>query len=283
MAVALIFECGGSMSTKGIYTALSGAIAQNQRLDTIANNIANVNTPAFKRDQQIFKEYLSANEKPQDVLQVPRIPASVESFYDTQGGEKSFVDSAGTYSDFSQGSLKATGQTLDMALEGEGFFEIATPMGVRLTRNGNFTMDGTGQLVTKQGYPVLSRAQDPGQPPEQRVIRLGQGVITVGDDGSIFQNNEPIAQVSVVNTTEKDALLKEGGNLYNLKSNFNTALTTVENPNLHQGYLEASNVNIVSEMTDMISASRTFEATQQVMKAYDSINDRLVNQVGKTS
>ena len=113
------------MSTKGVYTALSGAMAQALKLDTIANNIANVNTPGFKRDQQIFREYLTANEKPPEVIQVPKVIASVESFYDMQGGDKSFVDPIGTYTDFSQGGLRHTGNALDLAIDGKGFFEIA--------------------------------------------------------------------------------------------------------------------------------------------------------------
>ena len=117
------------MSSKGIYSALSGAVAQNTRLDTIANNIANVNTPAFKKEKQIFQEYLTANEKPPALSNVPRIPASIESFYDMQGGDRSYVDGAGTYVDFSQGGVKSTGNPLDMPVDGSGFFEVLTPNG----------------------------------------------------------------------------------------------------------------------------------------------------------
>src|SRR4051812_34118439 len=112
------------MSSKGIYTAVSGAVAQTQRLDQIANNLANVNTPAFKRDETVFREYLTSYERPPDVNTVPRVVASVESFYDMQGGDKGYVDSAGSFTDFSQGSLKTTGNPLDLAITGEGFFEV---------------------------------------------------------------------------------------------------------------------------------------------------------------
>ena len=143
------------MGTKGIYTAVSGAIAQGAKVDTIANNIANTNTTAFKKSKQIFNEYLTANEKVPDVIQVPRIPASIESFYDMQGGDKAYVNSAGTYTDFSQGTIKVTGNSLDAAIEGEAFFEVLTPQGVRLTRDGSFKRDVDGRLVTKQGHRVL--------------------------------------------------------------------------------------------------------------------------------
>ncbi|MEK7357721.1 MAG: flagellar hook-basal body complex protein, partial [Bdellovibrionota bacterium] len=100
--------------SKGIFTAVSGAVAQSQKLDTIANNLANANTPGFKRDAQIFKEYLTAYEKEPTTITVPRVPASIESFYDTQGGDKSYVDAAGTHTDFTQGTIKQTGNNLDV-------------------------------------------------------------------------------------------------------------------------------------------------------------------------
>ena len=127
------------MSIKGLFTALSGAMAQTQKIDTIANNIANVNTTGFKKDQQTFGEYLTSYEKEPQVIQVPRVTASIESFYDMNGGDKAFVDSTGTYTNFEQGSLKFTGGKLDLALDGAGFFEVSTPAGVQLTRAGNFT------------------------------------------------------------------------------------------------------------------------------------------------
>ena len=121
----------------------------------ISDNIANVNTPGFKRDQQIFKEYLTAYEKEPSTITVPRVPASIESFYDMQGGDKSYVDAAGTHTDFTQGGIRQTGNKLDFAIENEGFFEVGTPDGVKLTRVGSFSVDADGRLVTKSGYPVL--------------------------------------------------------------------------------------------------------------------------------
>jgi flagellar basal-body rod protein FlgF len=110
------------MGTKGIYTAVSGAVAHSAKLDTIANNIANANTPGFKRDQQLFKEYLTAYEKQPTALEVPKVPASIDSFYPLNGGDKSFVDLNGTATSFAQGAMKVTGNPLDLGLEGDGFF-----------------------------------------------------------------------------------------------------------------------------------------------------------------
>jgi flagellar basal-body rod protein FlgF len=272
------------MSVKGVYTALSGAMAQSLQMDTIANNIANVNTPGFKRDTQLFNEYLTANEKEQTgSMPVPRIPASIESFYDLQGGDQSFVDSKGTFTDHSQGSLKHSGNPLDLAIDGEGFFEVATPDGVKLTRAGNFTMDGNGKLVTKEGHFVLSAGGE-GADPEARAITLdGSQQLTVNDQGDIFQGTELVARVSVVNVANKDDLQKMGNSMYGFKAGHNPEIISKPNPSLKSGFLETSNVNVVQEMTDMIKTQRIFESTQKAISAYDSMNDKLVNVVGKTS
>lgn len=271
------------MSVKGVYTALSGAMAQSLQMDTIANNIANVNTPGFKRDTQVFNEYLTANEKEQTGMPVPRIPASIESFYDMQGGDQSFVDSKGTFTDYSQGSLKTTGNPLDLAIDGEGFFEIATPDGVKLTRSGNFTMDGNGRLVTKEGHFVLRSGGEGANPEARAIILNGSQSLTVNDQGDIFQGTDLVARISVVDVTEKDSLQKLGNSLYGFKQGHSPEIISKTSPSLKSGFIETSNVNVVKEMTDMIKTQRVFESTQKAISAYDSMNDKLVNVVGKTS
>ncbi|MDG0817016.1 flagellar basal-body rod protein FlgF [Bdellovibrio svalbardensis] len=271
------------MSIKGVYTALSGAMAQSTKLDTIANNLANVNTPAFKRDQQLFQEYLTANEKPPEVIQIPRDVASIESFYNMQGGDKSYVDTKGTFTDFSQGGLRPTGNTLDVAIDGKGFFEVATPGGVKLTRAGNFTLDGNGQLVTKEGFPVL-KAGEAGADPASRVIRFDSSApVQIADNGDVYQGTNNLGKLSMVNVANPDALLKQGSSLYGFKPNMQAEVSEIKNPSLKQGFLETSNVNIVQEMTDMISTNRVFESTQKAISAYDQMAEKMVNVVGKTT
>lgn len=266
--------------SKGIYTAVSGAMAQNARLDTIANNLANVNTPGFKRDGQLFREYLTSYEKEPGTITVPRIPASIESFYDMQGGDKSYVDAAGTFTDFSQGALKPTGNKLDIALEGEGFFEVNTPEGSRFTRVGSFIVDGDGRLVTKQGFPVL-RDGGPGADPSSREIRLTSANVSITPTGEIFEGNHNIGRLALVNVGKKDALLKVGQSLYSLKDTIDPQLTVANEAKLHQGFLEMSNVNPIREMTDMITATRVFESTQKGIQAYDQMLHKAVNDVPK--
>lgn len=266
--------------SKGIYTALSGAIAQGQRLDTIANNLANVNTPGFKRDGQLFKEYLTSYEKEPGTITVPRIPASIESFYDMQGGDKGYVDAQGTWTDFSQGALKKTGNPLDAAIEGGAFFEVLTPQGTRLTRVGSFNVDGDGRLVTKQGFPVL-RDGGAGQDPAAREIRLRGANIQLSSNGEIFDGGQSIGRLALLNVGEKDALQKVGNNLYTIKDSLDPKMTPANDAKIHQGFLEGSNVNTVREMTDMITATRVFESTQKGIQAYDQMAGKVVNDVPK--
>jgi flagellar basal-body rod protein FlgF len=264
---------------KGIYTALSGAMAQSQRLDTIANNIANVNTPSFKRDQQVFQEYLTAHEKAPTVLETPRIPASIENFYDMNGGDKSYVDAAGTFTDFSQGAVKPTGNKLDVALDGKGFIEVATPSGVRYTRNGSFKMDNQGRIVTKEGYPVLMEGTDPD--PKKREIKLENSNVNIMASGEIYQGETRVGRLAIVNVEPADGLTKVGSSMYKLKENFSPTVKPNTDAQIQQGYVENSNVDVVREMTDMIATNRTFEGTQRAIKAFDELQQKLVTTVPK--
>ena len=271
------------MSIKGIFTALSGALAQSTKIDTIANNIANVNTTGFKKDQQTFSEYLTALEKQPEVIQVPRVPASIESFYDMNGGDKGFVDASGTYTNFEQGSLRHTGGKLDVAIDGAGFFEVNTPSGVRLTRAGNFTIDGNGQLVTKDGHAVLLEGVegDSATDLEQRSVRFtGLSQVYISDGGEVFEGEKNLGKLSLVNVNNPESLQKVGSNYFGFKSNMAPEIVSVKVPSLKQGFTEGSNVNIVAEMTDMIMAQRVFEGTQKAISAYDGMSDKLINVVG---
>ena len=267
------------MSTKGIYTAVSGAVAQNAKLDTIANNIANASTPGFKKDRQIFREYLTSYEKQPTTIEVPKVPASVESFFPLNGGDKSFVDTAGTSTSFMQGSFKLTGNPLDLAIEGDAFFEVLTPGGPRFTRNGHFTKNAEGIIVSKQGFPLLKKEEE-GLTLQERLIRPPEnGRLTITPQGDIYSGNENLGQLSLKTVTEKDSLHKQGNSLFSVRENFDNQVVNSKNYKVHQGAVERSNVNVVKEMTDMISATRVFESTQKAIQAYDQMNQKLFNEV----
>ncbi len=267
------------MSTKGIYTAVSGAVAHSAKLETIANNIANANTPGFKKDQQLFKEYLTSYEKQPTVLETPKVPASIESFYPINGGDKSYVDLDGTSTSFAQGALKLTGNPLDMGLEGDAFFEVLTPAGVRMTRNGHMTVNADGVVVNKQGFPLLLSGEE-GQPMSERFIQVeDKQNFTVTVKGDVFVNGTNQGRLSLKTATEKDALHKQGGSLYTVRENFENQIVDADKYKVHQGAFEQSNVNIVKEMTEMINATRVFESTQKAIQAYDQMNQKLANEV----
>ena len=270
------------MASKGIYPAVSGAMAQAQRLDTISNNIANANTIGFKRDEQTFREYLTYLEKNDDHIKVPKQVASIDSFYEQLGRDQSYVDSSGTYIDFSPGVMLPTARPLDVAIDGEGMFELATPNGIRYSRRGSFNIDGNGILVNHLGHPVLTA--DEGNP-EERVIRVNVngGPVRIDEHGGVYQGGEFLGQLAVVQAPHPQQWRKAGNGYFEWKSSSTDSpkLNYLENVSLKSGFLEGSNVNIVKEMTDLISATRAFEANQKAMQAYDSLADKLVNQVPK--
>ena len=178
------------------------------------------------------------------------------------------------------GALKSTGNRLDVAVEGEGFFEVLAPEGVRLTRVGSFNVDGEGKLVTKQGYAVL-RDGGAGQDPASREIKLSNANVTISPSGEIFDGQESVGKLALVNVAKKDALQKTGHNLFTIKDTIDPQMSVSTDAKLHQGFLEMSNVNPVREMTDMITATRTFESTQKGIQAYDQMMGKVVNDVPK--
>lgn len=268
------------MSMKGIYTAVSGAMAQSDKMDTIANNIANVDTPAFKRDEQVFREYLTSYEKQEESVGSTKIPDTIDSYYPLNGADKSYVDSAGTSTSFSQGSLVVTNNPLDIAIEGDAFYEVLTPQGIRYTRNGGFTMNQLGELVTKQGFPVLTQETRPEQPQQTRIVRIGnEPHFSVSNQGHLKVGEQFVGQLSLLTAEDKDVFQKEGNSLYRLRQTINSPVIPAQKFKLHQGSMEKSNVNLVSEMSEMIKTSRVFETTQKAIQAYDQMNGKLVNDV----
>ena len=264
---------------KGIYTALSGGIAKGHEIELIANNLANANTPGFKRDTGTFNEYLTELRKPDDVRGVQREITAATLFEGRPVGDKSFVEMDSIYTDYRQGTVQHSGRDLDIALEGKGFLEVKTPAGVWYTRQGNLTVSADGRLVTNNGYPVLARGGAQGEgDAEGRVIRLGIGKVEITSDGILKQNGQKVAQISLQEFQE-DQWLEKVGNSYfrntdpkNIKAE--TAATRV-----HQGYVESSNVNPIKEMTRLIEATRAYESHMQAVKTYQEIDLKSVNEI----
>ena len=255
-----------------MYSAMFGAMSNEIRMDNIANNLANVNTTGFKKDKVAFHDtfqrfahdylvdgrpYMRADElwPRADVIAKPRL--------------------SGQQIDFSQGNLQQTGNPLDLALSGEGFFRIRTGNGDYLTRNGSFQLSGDGRLVTEQGFEVLGS----GGP-----VILPQGApVTIDTQGVIRSGNDQVGQLDVVTVSDFKALEKLGNNLYGLKDTAGAQELPAEDVTVEQGYLEKGNVNVVTEMVEMIEVQRAFTLYTKMLQGTNEIDTKLVNQVGRTS
>jgi flagellar basal-body rod protein FlgF len=273
-----------------LWVPLSGAIAQQRNVETIANNVANANTPGFKRDQAVFKEYLTVLEKGDQGATLPDKEWKPEDFYRSYNAEDAYVKVDGTYTQFDQGQLTPTGNSFDNALNGPGFFEVLTSTGVRYLRKGSFSINNEGKLVTDQGFIVLSKGAPPTlgvdgkltitSPPENRAIPVGNNKFTISLNGEVYGGNNKIADLSIVEFNEPSALKKEGNSLYINSDQQNIKIGELKTT-VNQGFIEQSNVNAVTEMSNLINANRNFETIQRVIKTYDTMSAKAVNEISK--
>lgn len=277
---------------KNIWVPLSGQIAQLRKVETIANNIANANTAGFKRDELVFKEHLTAlteNGQGSGDIHLPNKEFAPEDFYHTQGQENALVKVDGSYTDFTQGTLRPTNNPLDLGLFGKGFFEVLTPYGVRFTRKGHFSISKEGEIVNDRGFKLLSAQVDNSQGGdgstsniEDRVLKLPPGIkkLSISKEGEIFTESGLVGNISVVEFKDPHALRKQGNSLYANPYKENT-FAQAKKTALHQGFVEGSNVNAVKEMAELIKANRHFENIQKAISTYDNISGRAVNDISK--
>lgn len=285
-----------------IWPSVSGAAAQSQALDVIANNLANVDTAGYKKDQATFKEYLANVERDPESVGMPRLPIKDKDFYPIEGRDQAFVVMDGTYTNFRQGNLKVTHAPLDVALDGPGFFEVSTPEGVRYTRQGSFKLAMDGRLVTSEGYPVL--ASQPGglapalpatvvQPGQgglatQGGVEVGRGInlsdvrgkVTITETGEVYAGEDLITKLSVIEFLDPLKLKKSAGLLFENGDAANTPAASGRTK-IMQGMIETSNVNPVEEISNMIRTQRMYEHDLKVMKTYDDLMGREANDIGK--
>lgn len=263
---------------KGLYTGWSGMINEMNRMDIMTNNLANADTNAYKKEaatSQTFDEQLAVKIKDQSDNGLPR----------RLGGIYPGVKIGETYTDYTQGSFRVTDSQYDVALDGDGFFAIsftskAGETSIKYTRDGAFTVNTEGYLVTKDGDYVLNQnGADNSDPGQQNYIQIDPNVeFKIDQLGSIWQNGQIVAQLGVIDFENYDYLEKYGENLYQTVDGATLRESTAR---VEQGYIEASNVNVVSEMVSMITITRAYEANQKVIQTVDSMTDRAVNNVGR--
>jgi len=257
---------------ESMYSALYGAMSNEVRLNTITNNLANVNTTGFKKDAYAFQD--TFQRLATDYLTDDRQNLRAEEIW-----PRAYVQArprlSGQYSDQSQGSMQATGNPLDVALVGDGYFKVRTPDGDRLTRSGSFRLANDGRLTTEQGYDVLGGDSPLVLPQDTKV--------SIDSNGRIIADGEDIGTLDLVNVSDPKSLEKEGQNLFKLRKGSRATEIPVEGLSVQQGYLEKSNVEIVSEMVNMMEAQRAFEINQKLMTTTDSMESLVINKVGQIS
>lgn len=254
---------------RGLYTAWTGMANEQKRLDVISNNMANSNTVGYK-DEKV------ASQAFDQVLGI-KIRDGSQAYHNQRIGRLSLGVKIGeTYTDYKQGSIRQTNNTYDLALSGSGFFAVnvtdkAGTVHTRYTRDGRFMLTKDGLLVDADGNPVQGENGNITIDPSSKQVSIsGTGVITA--DG------EMIDTLKIVDFENYDYLKKYGDTMYEPVDGATTKDATAE---IIQGYTEQSNVNVVSEMVDMITITRAYEANQKVIRSYDSMLDRAVNQVGR--
>lgn len=276
----------------GMWTAVSGASAQSQQVDTVANNLANADTVGFKKDAPAFREYLSVLEREPSHTDIPRGPIKDRDLHPLDGRDQAFVVVDGTYTDFKQGSLKVTQSPLDLAIDGPGFFEVSTPSGSRFTRHGGLKVSADGRLVNSQGFPLLAASpgglvapladgRAPASDPARFIdLRDRKGPLTINEAGEIYSGEDLVAKLSVVEFKEPTRLRKAGGSLFVNPDPTNISSDPARSL-VRQGVLETSNVNPVEEMTKLIKANRLFEQDMKALKTFGELMGREANDIGK--
>ncbi len=230
--------------------ALSRQAVLRRKMDIVANNIANMNTAGFQAERMMFTDYLVKSRSADSVF----------------GEKHAYVRDIASVRSTAEGSIENTNNPLDLALKGEGYFVIETEGGEKYTRNGRFQLDSEGQLVTQQGFPVLSAA---GQP---FFISPADKEINIARDGTVSTENGELGKIRVVKFGNEQAMRQTSGGLFTT----NESPEDVGSPNVVQGALEGSNVQPVVELTRMIKVQRAYESVSKMIEKEDERIKRML-------
>ncbi len=255
---------------KGLYAAYTGMINEQNRMDVLTNNLANASTTGFKKEgatSQAFKDVLAYKIK--DTTDYPHLAKNI-------GNLNLGVKVGETYTDYTQGAFKVTENTYDLAISGSGFFAVeftdkSGNTSTKYTRDGSFTLNKDGYLVTKDGDYVLDS--------RSRRIRIDPTKdAAIDSEGNISQGGVRMATIGLTDFEDYNYLEHYGENYYEPVAG---AKVTAPDAIIRSGYLEASNVQVVSEMVEMISVSRQYESNQKLIQTIDSTLEIAANRLGK--
>lgn len=280
---------------RGIYTGASGMIVQLDKMDAVANNMANVDKNGYKRDVTVSKAFPEMLIKRTDTRYITGYAVGAIENFPLVGKLGTGAELNEVFSIFSQGVMKETGNQFDLAIEGKGFFVVQNGRGEeRYTRNGAFQIDKNGLLVNKNGLPIMG---------EEGYIYLKKNNFIVDADGRVYQDadlatppqrlvtiNEPVWRtvelvdtLKIVDFEEPRYIRKEGDSLWR----YTQDAGVIYKPELgsttmvRQNFIEGSNVNPVTEMVRMIEVNRAYEASSKAVQAQDTLYDKLINDAGK--
>ena len=272
----------GILMQSGYYDAAAGMVTQFNRLDNIANNLANVNTTGFKQDNLVVGDFMRIYKEARDELPLANQTEDGAEFINrTMNRAPQIVDA---YTDYTVGSMQKTDNPLDFALSREGlFFAVKTPQGVRLTRDGSFITNDEGKLTTKQGYEVLPNDYFGGG--GSITINQEDSILEVDKNGQMYTNLPNTAKLTlgsklfVAQPDSTRVLQKEGDNLYKY-ADVESMQSIEESGAVKQGFVEKSNVNAVHMMTQMIETNRLVGMYQKVMESQmDDMNRDAINKL----
>lgn len=248
---------------RGLYTAATGMINQQKKVEVIANNIANAHTPGYKRDDVASRSF-------HDEL-ILRIEKGDKNKVREVGPLNHGVYVEEVVTSFRDGAINESNETTHMAIQGEGFFTVLTQQGERYTRDGSFHINQGGLLVTAEGLPVVGQA---GQP-----IYIGDQPFEVDRAGNVIIGGNIVNQLQLINFGDFSKLEKIGNNLFQNTDPDNDVIDF--GGEVLQGYLETSNADPANEITNMIVASRSYESSQKIVQMMDEILGKAVNEVGR--
>jgi flagellar basal-body rod protein FlgF len=249
---------GETLVENAFLVGLSQQVATHRTMDVIANNIANMATPGFKRESLLFEEY---------VVEVPANEAEGPGTVDV-----SFVLDVGTARDLNSGRLENTGVPTDVAINGAGYFVVQTPEGERYTRNGHFHFDPTGRLVTDDGHAVLSQGGE-------IAVRPEDGAMHISADGTISTALGVLGRLRIVTFENERALMKAGASLYTTGEG-QAGPQNVEQIQVAQGTLERSNVEPVIEIARMVQVMRAYQANLDITQTSQDLLRRAIEKLG---
>lgn len=275
---------------KGLYTAYTGMINEQHRMDVMTNNLANADTNGYKKEgatSQAFDTVLAYKIK--DLSEAGNLPTNLgtpktfdEDSVDnpdrwmSRTGMNLGVKIGENYVDYSEGPIKETGNTFDLAISDRGFFAVeytnkAGETSTKYTRDGNFTMDRQGYLVTQDGDFVLDE--------NGRRIKMDTALpVSIDRSGRITQDGAEVAVIGLTDFEDYDYLERFGENYFQPVDGATEADCESQ---IYSGYLETSNISIVTEMVNMITIQRQYESNQKLITTYDETLDTAVNQLGK--